>query len=228
MLLDETPTEGLSEAQLEQLRADTLRHLEEAQPTDTARDEAAEFGVEDTDIAPATDRTTRSRARTAARKPVVVEESEAESEEEDLSQEEEAEEEEEEEEFAVEKILDCRKKRGGKREFFIKWEGYPSSDNTWEAEANIATGLVSKWDAAHATSEPAEKEVCLSDGCGGGVFHRRCVAPRQLCGRKHPSSLTLSAARTPATEHQAGCKAWQGQRQGQEGRRRARRRPAVV
>jgi len=43
---------------------------------------------------------------------------------------------EEEEEYVVEKIVDMRVK-GGKKEYLLKWQNYPDSENTWEPPENL-------------------------------------------------------------------------------------------
>jgi hypothetical protein len=43
-------------------------------------------------------------------------------------------------EYEVEKILDMRERRRGRkstREFLVKWKGYPEFDATWEPEAHL-------------------------------------------------------------------------------------------
>jgi hypothetical protein len=43
-----------------------------------------------------------------------------------------------EEEYEVERILDMKQKgKGCKTHYLIKWKGYPTSDNSWEAEENV-------------------------------------------------------------------------------------------
>jgi len=46
--------------------------------------------------------------------------------------------------FIVERIL-ARRTRRGKTEYLLKWFGYPSEDNTWEAESDIHPDLVTEF-----------------------------------------------------------------------------------
>ena len=40
--------------------------------------------------------------------------------------------------FFIEKVLK-RRKRGGKTQLFVKWDGYPSSMNSWVDEDTVRT-----------------------------------------------------------------------------------------
>ena len=52
--------------------------------------------------------------------------------------------------YLVEKILN-RRKKNGKLEYKIKWEGYPMSESTWEPMRNLDTAknLVAEYDSTH-------------------------------------------------------------------------------
>ena len=39
--------------------------------------------------------------------------------------------------YEVEKIVDKRTNMYGLVEYFVKWKGYPSSENTWEPKKNL-------------------------------------------------------------------------------------------
>lgn len=56
--------------------------------------------------------------------------------------------------FVVEKIVDKRITPEGKVEYFIKWRGYPNSDNTWEPEENCdCPSIIQKFEESRAKSK---------------------------------------------------------------------------
>lgn len=70
-----------------------------------------------------------------------------------------------EDEFVVEKILDKRMK-GGVLEYFLKWQGFPDSDNTWEPADNLTClELIEAFEAAlkkKKETKPPNKKVEVS------------------------------------------------------------------
>jgi len=67
-------------------------------------------------------------------------------------------EEEVEDEFVVEKILNHRVNKKGKKEYFLKWKGFPDSENTWEPAANLnCTELVEGYESSREKDKKEKK-----------------------------------------------------------------------
>jgi hypothetical protein len=65
--------------------------------------------------------------------------------------------------FEIERILKERKVRGGKRQYLIKWKGYPDTDNTWVDEDDV-TGkeAIQEFESRKKTSQRSRKRGILS------------------------------------------------------------------
>ncbi|XP_030370731.1 chromobox protein homolog 1 [Scaptodrosophila lebanonensis] len=85
--------------------------------------------------------------------------------------------------FVVERIIDKRITADGKVEYYIKWRGYPSADNTWEPEENCdCPALIQRFEESRAKSKkrgekkPKCEEIIKPRG------YERCLELAEIMG----------------------------------------------
>merc|ERR1711887_388308 len=87
-------------------------------------------------------------------------------------------------EFEIEKILD---KRGAGRtlQYFVKWKGYPDSDNTWENSKDLPNTLVKKFETSFKKAEivhrsaESDSEPDQDDDDGDDDYSGRVKTPKK-------------------------------------------------
>merc|ERR1712151_821691 len=96
-------------------------------------------------------------------------------------------------EFEIEKILD---KRGAGRtlQYFVKWKGYPDSDNTWENSKDLPSTLVKKFETSlkkaelvHRSAE-SESEPEQEDDDGDDDYSGKVKTPKKTPKKKAPTT----------------------------------------
>lgn len=84
--------------------------------------------------------------------------------------------------FVVEKIVDKRITTEGKVEYYIKWRGYPNSENTWEPEENCdCPAIIQRFEESRAKSKkrgekkPKVEEIVKPRGYERGLKIERII-----------------------------------------------------
>ncbi|XP_036323132.1 chromobox protein homolog 3 [Rhagoletis pomonella] len=85
--------------------------------------------------------------------------------------------------FVVEKICDKRITPEGKVEYFIKWRGYPSAENTWEPEENCdCPALIQKFEESRAKSKKRGEKKPKVEEIQKPRGYERGLAMEQIVG----------------------------------------------
>ncbi|XP_004523310.1 chromobox protein homolog 3 [Ceratitis capitata] len=85
--------------------------------------------------------------------------------------------------FVVEKIVDKRITPEGKVEYYIKWRGYPSAENTWEPEENCdCPALIQKFEESRAKSKKRGEKKPKVEEIQKPRGYERGLAMEQIVG----------------------------------------------
>ena len=76
--------------------------------------------------------------------------------------------------YIIEKILD-RRKKNGKFEYKIKWEGYPMNESTWEPMENLETvkELVEEYNNTHPITDKKKSSKVSHKKNPGSFIHKK-------------------------------------------------------
>lgn len=106
-------------------------------------------------------------------------------------------------EYIVEKVVDKRK-RNGKMQYLLKWQGYPDSDNTWEYVDNVfCTDLVAEFEKELEEKKKARKSSQTEEQQQHDENNNKPKPEKGKKGRKKQNSGKQSQE-APQQEEQAG------------------------
>lgn len=126
-----------------------------------------------------------------------------------------------EEEYIVEKILDRRCSDVGEIEYYIKWQGYPDDDNTWEPVCNLqCPELLDEFNRTHEDTrrssseknkeqERKRKVISFDDDsssdeitCLGWTTHNSHQPKKSKVIEIEPDESEVRGSKTHETKHQ--------------------------
>jgi len=124
-------------------------------------------------------------------------------------------------EYEIEEIVDSKAVYGGATLYFVKWKGYPDSDNTWESEGDLPTKIKDKYNRslepkvpkkAASLRSPKKSKVIKSPAKAEtptltvtNRIMRYNVVYYQVKGRRNPIPIFEFDDMTPVKEFERNC-----------------------
>jgi hypothetical protein len=90
--------------------------------------------------------------------------------------------------YVVERILDDREDEKGNKQYFVKWKGYPSSQNTWEPITNFTDiAMVDAYERAKIRSAPPHRRKPCLRTLHSGIIQVDLTRSSLLASAKQPN-----------------------------------------